>query len=156
MLSNALGIYGAIGTAILAVIIIFGTVNAYTTGISRVIYVTAKEGGFPKILDRIHPKTRIPHRSLALLLGLSWLTIGIFFVLDVSLETALLIPSGAAILVYVVGAASGIKLLKSKGSKKLFPWISLAIAIVMLPFVGILLLVSLAFAAVGLLYKRRA
>ncbi|HYU55508.1 MAG TPA: amino acid permease [Candidatus Dormibacteraeota bacterium] len=43
MLSNALGIYGAVGTAILAVIIIFGTMNAYTTGISRVIYATAKD-----------------------------------------------------------------------------------------------------------------
>src|SRR5438132_5454520 len=42
MLSNALGIYGAVGTAILAVIIIFGTMNAYTTDISRVIYATTK------------------------------------------------------------------------------------------------------------------
>src|SRR5439155_16732998 len=45
LLSNALGIYGAVRTAILAVIIIFGTMNAYTTGISRVIYATAKDRG---------------------------------------------------------------------------------------------------------------
>src|SRR5438876_34015 len=50
MLSNALGIYGAVGTAILAVIIIFGTMNAYTTGISRVIYATAKDRRLPILI----------------------------------------------------------------------------------------------------------
>src|SRR5437879_5980751 len=66
MLSNALGIYGEVGTAILAVIIIFGTMNAYTTGISRVIYATAKYRGLPRLLDRIHTRTQIPDRSLML------------------------------------------------------------------------------------------
>ncbi len=155
MLSNALGVYGAIGTAILAVIIIFGTVNTYTTGISRVIYATAKEGGFPRFLDRIHSKTRVPHRALMLLLGLSWLTLILSYILNVDLETALLIPSGAAILVYVIGSATGIKLLKTKSAKRLFPWISLIISIVMLPFVGFLLLVGVAFAVVGLVYRTR-
>ncbi len=56
MLSNALGTYGAIGTAILAIVIIFGTVNVYTTGISRVIYAAAKEGGLPRVLDKIHAR----------------------------------------------------------------------------------------------------
>jgi len=60
MLSNALGIYGAVGTAILAVIIIFGTMNAYTTGISRVIYATARDRGLPRLLDRINIKTQVP------------------------------------------------------------------------------------------------
>src|SRR2546426_539175 len=50
MLSNALGIYGAVRTAILAVIIIFGTMNAYTTGISRVIYATDKGRGLPILI----------------------------------------------------------------------------------------------------------
>ncbi len=104
MLSNALGTYGAIGTAVLAIVIIFGTVNVYTTGISRVIYATAKEGGLPRFLDKVHARTRVPHRTLMLLLGLSWLTLALFYFLNVDLESDLLIPSGAAILVYVVGS----------------------------------------------------
>jgi len=131
MLSNALGIYGAVGTAILAVIIIFGTMNAYTTGISRVIYATAKDRGLPRLLDRINIKTQIPDRSLMLLLGLSWITLLLFYFFNVDLETELLIPSGAAILVYIIGSSSGIKLLKVRGAKRLFPWISLAISIIM-------------------------
>src|SRR3989454_8932605 len=155
ILSNALGIYGAVGTTILAVIIIFGTMNAYTTGISRVIYATAKDGGLPRLLDRVNAKTQVPDRSLLLLLGLSWITLLLFYAFDVPLKTELLIPSGAAILVYIIGSSSGIKLLKIKGAKKLFPWISLAIAIIMLSFVGWPLLISLALALIGFLYRRR-
>jgi amino acid efflux transporter len=155
MLSNALGIYGAVGTAILAVIIIFGTMNAYTTGISRVIYATAKDGGLPRLLDRVNAKTQVPDRSLMLLLGLSWFTLVLFYAFDVPLVTELLIPSGAAILVYIIGSSSGIKLLKIKGAKKMFPWISLAISIIMLPFVGWPLFIALALTMLGFLYRRR-
>lgn len=155
MLSNALGTYGAIGTALLALVIIFSTVNAYTTGISRVIYATAREGGLPKSLDRIHPETRVPYRILTVLLIISLFTLFLFYTLNIDLETGLLIPSGAAILVYLVGSASGIRLLKIKGVKRTFPWISLAISLIMIPFVGPLILFSLAFAAIGFLYKKK-
>ena len=155
MLSNALGIYGAVGTAILAVIIIFGTMNAYTTGISRVIYATAKDRGLPRLLDRINIKTQVPDRSLMLLLGLSWITLLLFYFFNVDLETELLIPSGAAILVYIIGSSSGIKLLKVKSAKKLFPWISLAISIIMLFFVGLPILIAMSFALLGFVYRRR-
>jgi amino acid efflux transporter len=155
MLSNALGIYGAVGTAILAVIIIFGTMNAYTTGISRVIYATAKDRGLPRLLDRINIKTQVPDRSLMLLLGLSWITLLLFYVFNVDLETELLIPSGAAILVYIIGSSSGIKLLKVRGVKKLFPWISLVISIIMVFFVRLPILIGLSFALLGFVYRRR-
>ncbi len=154
MLSNVLGGYGAAGTAILAVIIIFGTMNAYTTGMSRVIYAGAGERGFPTILARIHPRNGVPHFSLMLLAGLSWVSLTIFYVANLGLQTILLIPSGAAIMLYVIGAASGVKLLREKGARKLFPWVSLAASLAMLPFVGIPLLVSLAVVATSLLYKR--
>ena len=128
--------------------------NAYTTGISRVIYATAKDGGLPKLLDRVNGKTRVPDRALMLLLGLSWTTLLLFYVFDVPLETELLTPSGAGILVYIIGSSSGIKLLKVKGAKKLFPWISLTISIVMLSFVGWPLIFALALTLLGFLYRR--
>lgn len=152
ILSNALGNYGGVSTGILALFIITGTVNAYTTGMSRVIYSVAKEGGLPKSIARVHPKTLVPHLSLALLSGLSLVVLTISYFLSLDLQTALLIPSGAAILVYVVGSASGIRLLKgAKG--KLFPWISLGISLVMAPFVGPVLLVSLLIMLLGLYYR---
>lgn len=154
MLSNVLGTYGAAGTAILAVIIIFGTMNAYSAGMSRVIYASARERGFPNIFSRIHAKRGVPHLSLLLLATLSWISLVIFYLANLDLSTILLIPSGAAIILYVIGAASGIKLLREKGWKRVFPWISLAVSLAMLPFVGILLFVSLVVVALSLFYGR--
>ena len=150
ILSNVLGVYGAIGTAILAVFIIFGTANAYMTGMSRVIYPVARDGGLPRVLDHLSKKTSAPDRSILALVGLSFSVLLVFYVFDVDLETALLIPSGAAILTYVIGAAAGVRLLK----QRVFPYVTLAISLAILPFLGALLLFSLATMAAAALYSR--
>jgi amino acid efflux transporter len=155
ILSNVLGRYGAQGTAVLAVFIIFGTVNAYTTGMSRVFYAVARDGGFPKTLAHINSKTKVPDRALIAPFVCIIPVLLLFYFFNIDLETALLIPSGAAILIYVLGCATGIKILgreKAWGKDKLFPWISLIISLVVLPFVGPLLGVSLAVASAALIY----
>ena len=154
ILSNVLGIYGAPGTAILAIFIIFGTVNAYMTGMSRVIYSVASDGGFPKFMAYLDKKTGAPSRSLAVLSGLALSVIAAFYFLSVDLETALLIPSGAAIVVYIVGSLAGIKLLRGGWRGRILPWISLAISLAILPFVGALISVTLVIAACGLVYRK--
>ncbi len=139
-----LGRYGAVGTAILALFIIFGAANAYTAGMSRVIYAVARDGGFPRFLAHLHPRRGVPDRSLGMLFGLSILMLGVYYFSGIDLQDALLIPSGAAILVYVIGSASGVRLLKANGGGKVFAAISLAMSLAILPFVG-----TLALAAVG-------
>jgi amino acid efflux transporter len=154
ILSNVLGTYAAPGTAFLAVFIIFGTVNAYMTGMSRVIYSAATDGGFPTFFASLDRGTGAPRRSLMLLSGLALLLIAILYFLNVDLETALLIPSGAAIIIYVVGSVAGIRLLKGGRASRALPWISLLISLAILPFVGIFVSISLAFAMLGLAYSR--
>ena len=153
LLSNVIGVYGAAGTAILAAFIIFGTGNAYMTGMSRVVYAAAKDGAFPQFLDHLNRKTSAPDRALEMLFGASMAVLVIFYFLNVDLETALLIPSGAAILVYVFGSSAGIKLLKTR---KVLPGISLGISLVVLPFVGPLLAVSLIVAVLAFVYAKYA
>ena len=153
ILSNALGDYGGVATGILALFIITGTVNAYTAGMSRVIYSVAKEGGLPRAIASVHTGTQVPHFSLGLLSGLSLIMLAVSYFLNIDLQTALLIPSGAAILVYVIGSASGIRLLKGSNGR-LFPWISLGISLAMAPFVGPVLAVSLFVMLFGRFYRR--
>ncbi len=107
ILSNVLGRYGAEGTGLLAVFIIFGTANAYTTGVSRLVFAAARDGGIPRVLDHLNSKTRVPDRVLLALLSSYALVLITYYFSKVDLETALLIPSGAAILVYVIGSAAG-------------------------------------------------
>jgi amino acid efflux transporter len=154
--SNTLGRYGAVGTAFLALFIIFGTVNAYTAGMSRVIYAVARDGGLPAFLHHLNRRTGVPDRSLVMLFGLSMVMLGVYFITDVDLETALLIPSGAAILVYVIGSAAGIKLLRGREERNVFAWISLIMSLAILPFVGLLALVSVVTGLAGLGFVRIA
>jgi amino acid efflux transporter len=155
MLSNVFGKYGGIGTAILAIVIIFATVNAYTAGMSRVVLAVARDHGLPKWLDHVDEKTGTPTRSLMMLSGLSLTMLVFYYFFNVDLQTALLIPSGAAILVYIIGSASGVKLLGDIGLRRILPVISLILSIVLLPFVGTLALASIAAAAAAFLYVRK-
>jgi amino acid efflux transporter len=156
ILSHVLGKYGASGTAVLAVFIIFGTVNAYTTGMSRVFYAVSKDGGFPRALDHLSVRTKVPDRALIALFSCTIPIFVTYYFLDVNLETALLIPSGAAIIVYVIGSGAGVKLFGKGGDRRkvIFSLISLLISLIVVPFVGWLLFASIAIVVVALLYSR--
>jgi len=80
----------------------------------------------------------------------------VFYFLNVDLETALLIPSGAAIIVYIIGSAAGVRLLKEKGAKRILPVISLVISILVLPFIGVLLSGSIFVVILALVYATYA
>lgn len=153
MFSNVLGVYGAAGTAILAVVIIFGTVNAYTAGMSRVALAVARDGALPRVFARVSRTTGAPAGSLTLLTGQSLAMLVVYYVFDIDLQTALLIPSGAAVLIYIIGSAAGMKLLKVQGVKKSLPWMSLVISVAVLPFVGPLALAGLLTGGAALVYS---
>ncbi len=150
--ANVFGRYGALATAILALFIIFGAANAYTAGMSRVIYAVAKDGGFPRSLAHLHARSGVPDRSLIMLFSMAMVMLGLYYVTGMNLQDALLIPSGAAILVYIIGSASGIKLLEGKAGHKIFAWISLVMSVAILPFVGFLALVAVVTGLAGLAF----
>jgi amino acid efflux transporter len=156
ILSNVLGRHAAEGTAILAVFIIFGVVNAYTTGVSRLLYAVARDGGLPSVLDHLSRRTKVPDRVLLTLLSSYAVILVIYYFSQVDLETALLVPSGAAILVYVVGCAAGVKILSRLKSRTrmdlLCPLVSLVISLVVLPFIGPLLALSFVVVFVAFAY----
>jgi amino acid efflux transporter len=159
ILSNVVGRHGAEGTAILAVFIIFGTVNAYTTGVSRLFYAVARDGGFPKTFDHLNTRSQAPDRVLLALLGSIAAVLAVYYFSRVDLETALLVPSGAAVIVYVIGSAAGVKILgrnlKAAKKESVFPLVSLIISVIVVPFIGpplvatfIVILAALAYVTV--------
>ena len=156
ILSNVLGRHAAEGTALVAAFIIFGTANAYTTGVSRLLYAAARDGGLPHFLDHLNRKTRVPDRVLLALLSSYALVLIIYYFSQVDLETALLVPNGAAILIYVVGSAAGVKILGQTNGRfrmnLILPLASLAISLVVLPFIGPLLVLSLVVVLLAVAY----
>jgi amino acid efflux transporter len=121
---------------------------------SRVILAVARDRGLPKWLDFVDRRNGTPTRALMMLSGLSMCMLTVYYYFDVNLQTALLIPSGSAVLIYIVGSAAGIRLLKERGLKRTLPWISLVISIAVLPFVGILALASVLTGLVAFVYAR--
>ena len=155
ILGFVFGPYGAAGTAVLAGFIVFAVVNAYTTGMSRVTYATARDGGFPRSMATLDPRTGAPSRALIVLFGGCSVVMTVYYFAGIDLTTALLVASGAAIVVYVIGSAAGVRLRVPVGFSerpvRWLPAVSLAISLVVLPFIGWPILVPLAVLGAALL-----
>jgi amino acid efflux transporter len=150
-MSDAFGSYGGTFVAVLAVFVTFGTVNAYVAGMARVYYAAARDGVFPRTLAAVDRETGAPRHSLVFLTAMVLLSLAAFYFLNVDFVSAFLMASGAAILTYVIGSVAGIRLLNERGMRRVLPWISLGVSVILLPFIGTLLAASAAIAGVGLL-----
>ena len=154
MMSNAFGAYGGAVVSVLAVVIIFSTVNAYTAGMGRVVYAAALDGNLPRFLGTVDPKSGVPRRALVALFVLIAAALVVYYAAGVDVQTAFLATSGAAVLTYVVGSAAGARLLKEGGARRALPWASLVVSFVILPFIGTALAASIPVAVLGFLYGR--
>jgi amino acid efflux transporter len=152
MMSNVFGPYGGTVVSLLAVVIIFSTVNAYTAGLGRVVYAAASDGNLPRFLAKLDPKTGVPRRALVALFTLVMISLIAYYFVGVDVNSAFLATSGAALMVYVIGSAAGIKLLKGKGARAFLPWVSLVVSLSLLPFIGPLLVACVPVAAAGMVY----
>jgi amino acid efflux transporter len=152
MMSRVFGSFGGVVVSLFAVVIIFSTVNAYTAGMGRVVYAAASDGNLPRFLARIDPKTGVPRRALLALLAIAFFSLTAYYAVGIDVQSAFLATSGAAVLTYVVGSASGVRLLKGGGRKRILPMVSLGVSVILLPFIGPLLVASLPVAALGFAY----
>jgi amino acid efflux transporter len=156
ILRGVFGSFGSEAAALLAVFIVFGVVNAYTTGMSRVAYAAARDGGFPRALAHLNPISGNPDRALYFLFSGAAIVFVVYYFAGVSLTTALLVASGAAISLYVVGTAAGVRLLgrpaPGRGRAQALAIVSLAISLIVLPFIGVWLVISLLAVIGAILY----
>ena len=154
ILSSLFGRFGRISAAVIAVVAIFSTMNAYYAGVSKLIQTLAGNGGIPKLFSRSSHRTGAASMSILLLFSLGLIGLLLYGILHISYTTAFLAVSGAGVLTYIAGSASGIKLLSISGWGKLLPWISLIVSIVILFFIGYVIVVSIAAFCLSLLYTR--
>jgi amino acid efflux transporter len=152
MLTNAFGTYAGVLVSVLAVVVIFSTVNAYTAGMGRVVYAAARDGALPKVLATVDPKTGVPRRALLALLVMISLSFVAYYVFQIDIETGFLTTSGAAVLTYVIGSSAGVRLLRERGARWALPWFSLIVSLAILPFIGYLLVPSVIPVGLGLAY----
>jgi amino acid efflux transporter len=140
----AVGVGGPVRvvTAVVAVLLTIGAVNAYLAGASRLGAALARDGALP---SKAFGTTR---RSLTFVLVASLGAVA----LPVPLQTSMLLVTGCFTLVYVLGTAAALRLLPAGPSRT---WAAVAFVAVLglLVLTGAPALLSLAVAAGAVAYQ---
>ena len=129
-------------TAVVAVLLTIGAVNAYLAGASQLGAALARDGALPARL------TGTPRRALVVVFAGSLLSA----VSPLDLHTALLLVTGCFTLVYVLGTAAALRLLPA-GRSRVVAAIAFAAVLVLLVLNGPPALLSLVVAAGAIGYQ---
>jgi amino acid efflux transporter len=111
LMAIALGDQGRIVTAVVAVLLTIGAMNAYFAGGSRLGAALARDGALPRALARGGDAGEVPRRSIALVTVTSALSLVVAVVQGIGLTPLMLLATGCFTLVYVLGTASALRLL---------------------------------------------
>ncbi|WP_051246885.1 APC family permease [Nocardioides halotolerans] len=98
-------------TAVVAVLLSVGAINAYFAGGARLGAALARDGSLPVWLARGSTAGEVPRRSLGVVALGGFASLGVITAGDLSLNAPLLMTTGAFALVYAVGTAAALRLL---------------------------------------------
>ena len=111
LMAISLGEQARVVTAVVAVLLTIGAMNAYFAGGSRLGAALARDGALPRLLARGGDAGEVPRRSIALVTVASSLSLVVAVVRGVGLTSLMLLATGCFTLVYVLGTASALRLL---------------------------------------------
>jgi amino acid efflux transporter len=146
LMAAGLGAPGRTATAVLAVLLTMGTMNAYVAAATRLAGALAGEGSAPSWLAR-------PGRALTLFAAVGAVVLALLGTDLLSLEGLVRATSASFVAVYVTSTAAGVRLLG--GAARRAAGVALLAVLVVLAFSGPLLLVPAAVAAAALVATRR-
>lgn len=151
MFSQSLGLSAVIIALFLAVTTCFGTMNAYSIGVSRLVYALARDRGLPAALCSLN-RHAAPARALMLLFTGSAISLCFDALTGAKLDELFLVSGSGFTALYILGSGAAIKLLKLRGLKRIFPYVSLLASIIVFIFVGEYALFPLAIALMSLVW----
>jgi amino acid efflux transporter len=153
MFSQALGFSSIVVVLFLALTTCFGTMNSYSIGVSRLVYALARDSSMPSFLSKLN-KRAAPARALLTLFSGSATSLLVIALLHARLDQLFLLSGAGFMGLYILGSAAAIKLLKLDGVKRFFPYLSLAVSLVVCIFVREYFLFPLAIGALSLIWTR--
>ena len=151
MFSHSLGISAIAITLFLAVTTCFGTMNAYSIGVSRLVYALARDQSMPSSLSKLN-KHAAPARAVLTLLSGSATSLLLIALLHPLLDQLFLLSGAGFTAIYILGSGSAVKLLKLNGLKRTFPYLTLIVSIGVFFFVSEYALFPLAIAGLALIW----
>lgn len=153
ILDSVFGVYGSLVAGIIAIVAIFSVMNAYMAGVGRVIQAVSRNGGLPKIFSAETQTNGSPGNAIILILILATVFLFVYWFFSVTVEFAFLVVSGMGVVTYIIGSAAGIKLLTLNGWRKIIPWASMAISVIIVAFIGKIMIFAILVIFASLLYS---
>src|SRR6476661_5913336 len=156
LMAIALGEQARVVTAVVAVLLTVGAMNAYYAGGSQLGAALARDGALPRWLARGGEAGQVPRRSIALVTAGSMLSLVLAVTLDLGLTPLMLLATGCFTLVYVLGTASALRLLP-RGTRGWWTALVAHVSVVVLLVVnGVHALWALGLVVLSLAYQSRS
>lgn len=152
LLSFAFGGKVKLLAAVAALLLTAGTMNAYFAGAAKLGAALGRDGALPAWLAHGSEAGGIPRRSLLLLAGLTLVVLIATAVAHVSVEALVLMTTGAFVIVYILGTAAALRLLKPGTWGRRAALFALVFDVLLLATTGLYILWALAIAACALGY----
>ncbi|WP_020141937.1 APC family permease [Terracoccus sp. 273MFTsu3.1] len=156
LMAIALGEQARVVTAVVAVLLTVGAMNAYYAGGSRLGAALARDGALPRWLAQGGEAGQVPRRSIALVTAGSMLSLVLAVVLDLGLTPLMLLATGCFTLVYVLGTASALRLLPRGARGWWTALVAHASVVVLLVVNGAHALWALGLVVLSLAYQSRS
>ncbi len=137
-----------------ALLLTLGTMNAYYAAAAKLGAALGRDGALPGWLARGSSAGTVPRRSLAVVSGLSGLTLGVATVCAVGPKPLVLLTTGSFVTVYALGTAAALRLLPRGGWAHRAALVALVAVGLLLVMTGWYLLWPLVVTAGALLYLR--
>ncbi len=153
MFSRSVGV-SAIGIALfLALTTSFGTMNAYSIGVSRLVYALARDKSMPSSLCSLN-RHAAPARALLFLFVGATTGLLLIALAGIQLDQLFLISGAGFTALFILASGSAVKLLKLQGLKRIYPYVSLGASISVFAFVREYALFPLAVAVISIVWVR--
>jgi amino acid efflux transporter len=154
MFSRSIGVNAAVIALFLALTTSFGTMNAYSIGVSRLVYALARDKSMPSFLFKLN-KHAAPARALLFLFIGAATTLFLIALVGAQLDQLFLIAGAGFIALYALGSGAAVKLLKLRGLKRIYPYLVLTVSLGVFIFVREYALFPLAIGVISVLWTRR-
>jgi amino acid efflux transporter len=143
-------------TAVLALLLTAGAMNAYFAGAARLGAALGRDGALPAWFARGSAAGEVPRRSLAVVAGLAAVTLGVAAATGLGPRPLMLLTTGSFVVVYVLGTAAAVRLLPAGSWARRWAGFALLSVLGLLALTGRYVLWTLVVAAAALAYQRLA
>jgi amino acid efflux transporter len=154
----ALGIGGPVRmvTAMVAVLLTIGAMNAYFAGAAKLGAALGRDKALPRWFAEGSAAGEVPRRSLIVVSVLALVSLAAVGVLDLDIEVPVLLTTGSFCLVYLVGTAAAVRLLPRHSWARRSAVVALLSTGALLELTGVYLVWALAIAVAAVAYDAYA